>query len=182
MILFQMTFVVLIIFSSIYIKHVKQMLPLPSGFTYRYQYSDKNLKFWINRHKWRTKIGRNKRREGFAVHKAPTWNNMLCCCSWEVILVSWDHVNKQSNQDKNIAPVLVRGPARLPMSTHRDWIVLYKASFVVIINDHTNPTSLARVLAPRTSTHEVWIIYKVLSFLTADYHAVVTSRSLMCMW
>ena len=53
-----------------------------------------------------------------------------------------------------MAPVLVRGPARLPMSTHRDWI-LYKASFGVVINDHTNPAALARVLAPRTSTHEV---------------------------
>ena len=179
MILFQPTFIILIIFSSIYTKHVKQILPWPSGFTY--QYSDKNVKFWINRHKWwRTKIGRNKKREGFAVHKAPTRNNMLCCCSWEVILVSWDHVNNQSNQDKSMAPVLVRGPARLPMSTHRDWI-LYKASFVVVINDNTNPAALARVLAPRTSTHEVWIIYKVLSFLTTDYH-VVKSRSFMCMW
>ena len=63
-------------------------------------------------------------------------------------------MNNQSNQDKSMAPVLVRGPARLPMSTHRDWI-LYKASFVVVINDNTNPAALARVLAPRTSTHEV---------------------------
>ena len=64
-------------------------------------------------------------------------------------------MNNQSNQDKNMAPVLVHGPARLIMSTHsRDWI-LYKASFVVVINDHTNPAALARVLAPRTSTHEV---------------------------
>ena len=69
-------------------------------------------------------------------------------------------MNKQSNQDKNMAHVLVRGPARHPMSTtHRDWI-LYKASFGVVINDHTNPAALTRVLAPRTSTHEVWIIYK----------------------
>ena len=53
-----------------------------------------------------------------------------------------------------MAPVLVRGPARLTMSTHRDWI-LYKASFGVVINDHTNPAVLAKVLAPRTFTHEV---------------------------
>ena len=63
-------------------------------------------------------------------------------------------MNNQSNQDKNMAPVLVHGPARLPLSTHRDWI-LNKASFVVVINDHINPAALATVLAPRTSTHEV---------------------------
>ena len=76
-----------------------------------------------------------------------------------------------------MAHVLVRGPARHPMSTtHRDWI-LYIASFVVVvINDHTNPAGLARVLAPRTL-----IIYKVLSFITIDYH-VVKSRRFMCTW
>ena len=54
-----------------------------------------------------------------------------------------------------MAPVLVCGPARLPMSTHRDWI-LYKASFVVVINDdNTNSAALARVLTLRTSTNEL---------------------------
>ena len=46
-----------------------------------------------------------------------------------------------------MAPVFVHGPARLPMSTHRDWI--YKASLLVI-NDHINPAALARVLTPTT--------------------------------
>ena len=99
MILFQTTFVVLVIFSSIYIKQIKKMLLTVAKWVHIPVYSDRNLKFWINRHKWRTKIGR-KKREGFAVHKAPTRNNMLCCCSWEVILVSWDHVNNQSNKEK----------------------------------------------------------------------------------
>ena len=45
MILFQTTFVVLVIFSSIYIKQIKKMLLTVAKWVHILVYSDRNLKF-----------------------------------------------------------------------------------------------------------------------------------------